>query len=277
MNSERYYGLEAKELPSGRASELIESISLKGFAVLSGVIDSDSLQFYREAIDAVYLQQRGNFEDGYLDTINDSDVCRAPCLYDASFLELAGNQSILAIVRALLGNEFILHLQNAIINRPTRDHQQRSWHRDLPHQNYTTSKPLAINALYVIDEFSEKTGATEVIPHSHKFDSLPSSAYVAENSLKVAAAPGSVILFDSMMIHRAGLNCSRTPRRAINHVYSIPILKQQYDFPCALRENQDIGGEMRKLLGFSYAVPLDDVQWRLGRKVLNGENGHGSE
>ena len=45
---------------------------------------------------------------------------------------------------------------------------------------------------------------------------------------------GSVIVFNSMVFHRAGINRSGRIRRAVNHVIGAPILAQQVDMPAML-------------------------------------------
>ena len=39
-------------------------------------------------------------------------------------------------------------------------HHQSAFHRDLPYQHFTSSRPIAINALFCADEFTNENGAT---------------------------------------------------------------------------------------------------------------------
>jgi ectoine hydroxylase-related dioxygenase (phytanoyl-CoA dioxygenase family) len=186
-------------------------------------------------------------------------------LYDLSFLELASIPLVLEIARNLLGSWVVLHLQNALINRSEIEHPQAVWHRDLPHQNFVVSKPLAVSAITVIDDFTKNAGGTRLLPFSHQSELLPSASYIEKCAIDVEAAAGSVLIFDSMLFHQGGFNMSGQVRRAVNHIYVRPILKQQYDFSRALGANDDFGPDLMQLLGYTSQVSLNDRAWRNSR------------
>jgi ectoine hydroxylase-related dioxygenase (phytanoyl-CoA dioxygenase family) len=265
---------EGKELAYGRIDQTVvaddvarhaEEVAVKGFTIIPGVFDAQALVTWRRRIDEVYARQEEEFGRAALEAMQEQDVCRAPLLYDLSFVELAAAPEVMAVVRHFLGDWFILNLQNAVINRPSLRHHQSSWHRDLPHQNFVISRPLAINGLIAIDTFSAETGGTQVLPFSHKNERLPSDDYIRNNLQTVAAEAGSVIVFDAMLYHRAGSNTSGAVRRAVNLLYTAPIIKQQYDLPRALGDQPDLAPPLRQLLGYTSQVPLDDRSWRRAR------------
>ena len=67
-------------------------------------------------------------------------------------------------------------------------------------------------------------------------EQFPSESVAAELDTAVSAEPGSFIVFDSMVFHRAGENRSGRPRRAVNQVFSVPIIAQQISLTgCAQR------------------------------------------
>jgi len=94
---------------------------------------------------------------------------------------------------------------------------------------------------------------------------LPSDAYIAANRVVASAPAGSAIVFDTMLFHRAGANSSANIRRAVNHLYTTPILKQQYDFPRALGDDANFDPAIARLLGYSSQVPIDVRAWRTAR------------
>jgi ectoine hydroxylase-related dioxygenase (phytanoyl-CoA dioxygenase family) len=159
-----------------------------------------------------------------------------------------------------------LHLQNAIINPPNQVHHQSSWHRDLPYQNFVISKPLALSALYCLDDFSPETGGTIVVPHTHNHEIIPSVEYLEKHNLIITAKAGSVVLFDAMLLHKAGYNSSNNFRRAINNVYTVPIIKQQLNIPLMLKDKYTDNQFLLRLLGFESQVQNSDREWRLQRK-----------
>ena len=262
---DKFYG-NLKQVTSLSDGDLhTEEIRNQGFTVLENVIDKSSLVLFREKIDYVYEIQKKHFGEDRLCLIKESNICRMPLKYDDYFINSISNIYVLDIIEKLLGRFFILNLQNAIINKPNEENHQRSWHRDLPYQNYIISTPLAINALFCIDDFSKETGGTTVVPYTHKMDVLPSNQYIEKNSMLVEAKAGSVIMFDSMLFHRAGYNSSKKTRRGINHMFTVPIMKQFYDFPNALKGRFSEQPNLSQLLGYTSQVPKDDVEWRNSR------------
>ena len=244
----------------------VEDIALKGFTVVHNCLPSAELSIWREKIDHIYEQQEREFGREALAAIQELNLCRSPLLYDLTFVSLATFSKVCSIVEKCLGEWFILHLQNAIINRPETLHHQGSWHRDIPHLNVVTSRPLAISALWAIDEFSSQTGGTHFLPFTHKHPELPSDPFIEANHIVASVPAGSVIVFDSMLFHRAGVNCSQIIRRAVNHVYTSPIVKQQCDYPRALAGQEPaLGASAARILGFGSQCPLNDKAWRLAR------------
>jgi SAM-dependent methyltransferase len=194
-----------------------EELANRGFAILPDVLPASRLGRWRDKIDRLYAAQENAFGHVALAAIQDADICRAPLLEDFDFLDLATPPRIIAVMRHLLGDWFILSLQNAIISWPSVPHHQAHWHRDLIHQKFVSSRPLSINALLAIDPFPADTGGTHVLPFSHKIEELPSERYIDANQVAVSAPAGSAILFDSMLFHRAGANRSASVRRSVNH------------------------------------------------------------
>jgi ectoine hydroxylase-related dioxygenase (phytanoyl-CoA dioxygenase family) len=152
--------------------------------------------------------------------------------------------------------------QNAIINRPTDAHYQVTWHRDLNYQHWVSSRPLAISALYAIDDFSDLTGGTLLIPASHKSEEFPSPEYIAAHQVGLTAKAGSILVFDAMLFHRSGTNRSQIIRRAVNHIYTLPLIKQQISFPRMLNGKFGDDPWLRYFLGYDSETG-DSVQaWR---------------
>jgi ectoine hydroxylase-related dioxygenase (phytanoyl-CoA dioxygenase family) len=150
----------------------------------------------------------------------------------------------------------VLNQQNGIINPPNGQHyNQRAFHRDLPYQHFVSSHPLAINALFCLDEFTPDNGATFVIPASHKQDAFPSDAAVSATQVQISAPAGSFIVLDCMVYHSGGVNRTDRARRAINHVYSVPIIRPQLDLPAILGPDFASDPDILRLLGYDVRVP----------------------
>ncbi|MNL06453.1 Phytanoyl-CoA dioxygenase (PhyH) [compost metagenome] len=262
MNTEKSYGVSKQTILQSSLDLHIEELQINGFSILENVLNSVELSNCRVKLDSIYEKQKEQFSEEKLKKINEQNLVRCPLVYDDFFLNIATNTRVLEIIKKMIGDYFILHLQNGIINMPKEEHHQSSWHRDLPYQNFIISKPLAIGALYCVDDFTHESGGTFVLPYSHKVDAIPSSQYVEKYSKQIIAKAGSVILFDSMLFHKAGYNSSDFIRRAINNVYVVPILKQQINLYKALNGKYSDDEYLSKFLGYHSNSPDNDIEWR---------------
>lgn len=242
-----------------------ERIRLSGFTVLPSGMTDAGLADIRARLDAVLERQTGEFGAERLAAIGDAMTARCPLAYDDVFLRLAAHAPVLALCRRLLGDYVVLMQQNGVVNPPGQTHTQASYHRDLPYQHFVSSRPLAVSALFCIDPFTPDTGATTMIPGSHRIEAFPSPEVSAALDMAVRAEPGSFIVFDSMLYHRAGTNSSGAPRRAVNHVYTVPIIAQQISLPSALNGRYADDPGLRQLLGYDVDPAASPQAWRTRR------------
>jgi ectoine hydroxylase-related dioxygenase (phytanoyl-CoA dioxygenase family) len=242
------YGLTHTAAPEELA---MEEFRINGFTVVETGLSSQELSYARSSLDGIYHEQEQSFGRDRMKAIKELDVVRCPFVYDDFFLRrVVMNPAVNAFMRFQLGDYYILHLQNGIINRPDRGHHQSSWHRDLPYQNYVVSRPIAIGVLFCIDPFSAENGGTVVLPHSHRVEDAPSEEFMTKHQVQLSAASGKAIVFNAMLLHRAGVNTSRQARRAVNNVFTVPIIRQQIDLPRLLQGKYADDPGLRKLLGY---------------------------
>jgi ectoine hydroxylase-related dioxygenase (phytanoyl-CoA dioxygenase family) len=261
------FGIRNQVVLNNDTEKHLEELTINGFTIVEDVLSNDELTIAREKLDHVYNMQTKEIAEENLGKINEQLLARLPLAYDDYFIDFLKIERINSILEMVFGNYFILHLQNGIINMPKQAHHQNSWHRDLPYQDFIISKPIAISVLYCIDDFNEATGGTLVIPYSHKLDKMPSITFIENHAKQTIAKAGSVILFDSMIFHRAGYNSSDNIRRGINHIYTSAILKQQINIPESLKGKFSNDPFLKMLLGYETITPASVLDWR--NKKLN--------
>jgi ectoine hydroxylase-related dioxygenase (phytanoyl-CoA dioxygenase family) len=93
-------------------------------------------------------------------------------------------------------------------------------------------------------------------------EQFPSEAVAAELDTAVSADPGSFLVFDSMVFHRAGDNRSGRPRRAVNQVFTTPIIAQQISLPDALNGRYSADPALARLFGYEVAPARSVAAWR---------------
>ena len=269
MNNFSLFGVKEINLVKTLVDKHLEELRIQGYTVLTDVLNDTELAEIRQKIDEVYqVQVREAGSEELLMKINDSNNARALLAYDEKFLTLiAANPKVLEVVKGMLGDYFVLMLQNGIINKPSQSTKPNAWayHRDLNYQHFTSSRPMSISALFCIDDFTEVTGGTYLLPFTHKFEQCPSEDYIAKNEVASNAKAGSVIVFDSMMYHRSGKNSSPNVRRGINNMYVLPFIKQQISFPGILQGKYSDDPFYNRFLGYESEPDTDVVSFRKKR------------
>ena len=263
------YGILQQTRCETAADEVVEQIRTLGYAVLDGEFSQQELQLFSATFDETRARYISAHGEENLREINEYNTIRAPIGYQADiFLALALNPSLLSVIGSLIRGKFILNQQSGIINPPLEGYNQGAWHRDLPYQHFISSHPLAVNALFCLDPFTRENGATFVLPASHKSESFPSESYVARNAVQIEAKAGSYIILDCMLFHAGGFNQTQVARRAVNHVYTIPFIKQQIDLP-AITKDYNIPADTQSVLGFPYTEPRSVAEY-LKRRSKQG-------
>jgi ectoine hydroxylase-related dioxygenase (phytanoyl-CoA dioxygenase family) len=267
----RSYGVNEQEVAAGDVAAHAERIRLAGYCVLAGALSAADTADLAARLDEVLRRQTEEFGSERLEQIGDGFTARCPLVDDAAFLKLATHRRLLALVRLLLGEYVVLMQQNGVINPPQEGHTQGAYHRDLPYQHFVSSRPLAISALFCIDPFRTETGATMVIPGSHHVERFPSTDVAASAEVSVNADAGSFVVFDAMLFHRAGDNRSGRVRRAVNNVFSVPIIAQQISLPSALNNRYSDDPELARLLGYDSTPAASVADWRTRRLRRSGK------
>jgi ectoine hydroxylase-related dioxygenase (phytanoyl-CoA dioxygenase family) len=268
QSSVKTFGVKEFSSAASEVDQAAEDIRLLGYKIVPGALTAAELDEAREKMDRIYAQQIDEAGGEHqLAAINDTYTARCMLAYDEFFLKVATNAKVLSIVQRFLGDYFVLMLQNGVINIPSVGNEQNagSWHRDLNYQHFISTRPISISALFCVDDFSEETGGTFVLPASHKSEAFPSEEFVRQHEQVINARAGSVIVFDSMMYHRGGLNRSPRPRRAINHMYTLPFIKQQISLPHMLKGKYRDDQFLNKFLGYDSETDESVTEFRRRR------------
>ncbi|WP_166365391.1 phytanoyl-CoA dioxygenase family protein [Pseudomonas akapageensis] len=250
------YGVLQQNEASSDIDETVEQILNIGYAVIDAGLSRSCLEALSLAFQNTRERYIQNFGADNLKQLGEYHTIRSLLtLGGTPFVNLALNTTLIKIIEKLIKGKFQLNQQNGLINPPKENYNQGSWHRDLPYQHFTSSSPLAINALFCMDDFTFSNGATYVLPASHKTENLPSSNYIQKNAIQIEAKAGSFIILDCMLFHAGGFNTTNIERRAINHVFTIPYFKQQINIPSNITEPENLTDKAKEILGFNYLVP----------------------
>ena len=251
----RRYGVTQQFRTANDTERAFEELKMHGFTLLSSGLKEEELDSIAEDFEQAHKNYHDTIGEKLVAAARETDTVRLMTRWNSSFRKLATNKLLLELISEAMQTYFILNQSNGLINRPHQEYSQASYHRDLPYQHFTSSRPLAINALFCIDDFTLDNGATRVIPGSHLQISFPSDRYVQQHELIVEAPRGSFIVLDAMTYHSGGANKTNKVRRAINHVYTIPMIRQQISLARELI-GLDLTDDEKRLFGVGLEEPL---------------------
>jgi ectoine hydroxylase-related dioxygenase (phytanoyl-CoA dioxygenase family) len=255
------------------------SLRFLGYAVVEGVLDEALIEETRQAMYDAQRRIREDVGEDRLERAGELGVLRLMLAYNPHFFRLLELQPVLDVVDATVSETAILHLQNGLIlpsfdSGAAPDVFQLRFHRDFP--RVLNGYLMSINTFFAIDEFRSDNGATIVVPATHQRDPAPPEDFLRDHGFPVECPAGSMIVFDSTLLHAAGENTSGRDRLAINQQFTRSYVKQQVDYVRALGDDAVLAQPDRtqQLLGWYTRVvtsldefyrPPDERLYRSGQ------------
>ena len=200
-----------------RVEQACFELDLYGFTVLPSVIpETESLELAGILDEA---DARIGIEYAYDDAFARLVPC-APALAP-QLMALVDNPQVLAVLEAVLGEDIVLGSMNCRIVRPGDPDQ--GLHSDIPavHRK-VIGPPVMLQAVWMIDGFSEEKGATRIVPGSHRHaESYPPTGLAIPHAIQPTGPAGSVMIFNGQCWHGGGANRSQQRRRAVFGHYRV--------------------------------------------------------
>lgn len=265
---EAAYGILKQDQYESELEEVADQVRRLGYAILDSGFTNSELQNISNEFNRTRENYVCTYGEDRLKSANEFQTIRAPITHGGpEFKKIALNSNLISLLGMLISGKFILNQQNGVINPPGKTYNQGEWHRDLPYQHYISSSPLAVNALFCIDDFTLENGSTFVLPATHKTINFPSKSYIKANALQAEAKAGQYIVLDCMIYHSGGFNRTTNDRRAVNNVFTIPYFKQQINLTKNLDSKNLTEAEL-EILGFNYAEPESVAQY-IGSRITS--------
>ncbi len=156
---------------------------------------------------------------------------------------------------------YILHACNPVGGLPNRVNYVHNIHRDV--RTYIPDYNMRMNVLVMLDDFTPENGATHVLTGSHRQAEPPAPEAFDRDFQRLTGPAGSVVLFNSYLWHRGGLNITDRARVALTLSYGPAYIKPQLDYARMLGEDygEGLSKQTRQVLGYTSRVPTSLDEW----------------
>jgi ectoine hydroxylase-related dioxygenase (phytanoyl-CoA dioxygenase family) len=242
--------------PTSDLGQATADIKVHGYCIIPDVLSGSALARVRNALyrAAEEDRARGREQKFRLDYAHDETNQRVWNLLsrDPVFSDLVEHPVSLEMVKfvigwpALLGNisanitgpgggEMVLHADQIFIPEP--------W----------PAEPQGVNVAWCVDDFTDETGATRIVPGSHLWHRKPAPEEAGIETVPLEAPAGSVIVMESRLWHKTGFNRTKDRTRAgIFAWHTRPIYRQQENWYLSLNPavRQFASETMLILLGY---------------------------
>ncbi len=237
------------------------AMSTVGIAWVPGVVPEDELDRMRNELVVAYgicrtLQVAAGLREDTSGTVH-----HLPAISEVFVDFLDSNPAVPYIDRFFEGKKYVLQSMGANFNFPSDENYASYVHRDI--RSFWNDR-IMLNTLVTLDEFTAENGATWFLPASHRIAAKPTDEAFDNNAIQIEAPAGSVLMWDSRVYHRAGINRTKTPRRIVTPIFNVPSFKPGFDYARAIPRNPSVGElteYQRQVLGFNARVPSSLHEW----------------
>ncbi|MDE0053543.1 MAG: phytanoyl-CoA dioxygenase family protein [Gammaproteobacteria bacterium] len=216
-----------------------ESLDRDGYVNLGRLLDADQLQKMRDRYDAaIELEGASAADKKGIGRVVDTVV--KPMNRDGLLDPIFMHPRLLAAVRHVLGVHLKYIGSNYHCAMPGYGHQ--GIHADFVWG--VKGEPQVVNAVWLIDEFTEENGATRIVPGTHRSGIQPSADVVngeprdlnapVEGEVKVIGCAGSCFVYNAHLWHSGTQNCTNRLRRAQHAFFGRSTRPSSTDVPAVI-------------------------------------------
>lgn len=241
----------------------VEEITRNGYTVIEDLLGVEDVSNISNKIDEVYDEQIADFGgEEALFEIGEHGLARNLLQYDEYFLDIITKPEVLNLIKHFLGDYCTLFQFNGNLNISDLPATSTPWHRDITFRDFTSSRPISMTTIWVIDEFNEENDGISILPGSQKHELFPSFEFAEKFQQKLYAKAGSAIVLDGMFFHRSGFNNSGSRRRTCQGMYALPFMAQQIAVPKTLEDKYRDDPFLKHFLGYNSMQQSSVYDWR---------------
>jgi hypothetical protein len=240
------------EFTTGREA-FVRAIESQGYAILPDVVPAAMLPSLRTELQSAIDAERKLLEQRYPGA--HYGMVLLCSLYGGSLLKILGEDSLMAPFEWVMGEGCIIYAYTSSSMPPGGGNYSNRIHVDCPRliPGYVTN----MGATILLDDFTERNGATWFLPGSHTRAEAPSEDEFYGGAGRVIAPAGSAFYFNARLWHAGGHNQTGEWRHALTLNMCRPYMKQRIDIPRAMAHVDLTGtsGKALQKMGFLSRVP----------------------
>lgn len=179
---------------------------------------------------------------------------------DTAFAPLLEHPTLLAMIDEELGRDAVL--LDVSVNHVGAHTDSGGWHVDSPISQMPAPFPeftLAIQSVWMLDDFTEANGATHVAQRSHEtLDQPPSGRVDLDNDVVLEGPAGSLAIWLSQTWHRHGANVTDSPRCGLIVQFGRAWVKPFVDLrtPMTAEQAAELSPRLRYMMGCGATPPV---------------------
>lgn len=246
-----------------------EKVNRDGYVILEDVLTAQECRAYRELLNQLYQKYESrHFRPGArsahgLEQKVDEKIVHNLHNKDFAFIRLLDHPSVYPVFAYLLqdgsylNSEPFIH-QKSAGRSPLKGKKAQQFHIDsrFPGSPYA----LTVQVMWILDEFTPESGATRVVPGSHRSPNYPENGKDYPGAVTVRARPGSVLVFNGSLWHGSGEKRTEGDRWAVIYSYARWFVKPGFDFNRNMPRDyyHRLTDRQKELMGYKFNPSIDE-------------------
>ena len=169
-------------------------LNKEGYVIIDDVLDSKFISRARKELELA-ISKEAEYHGG--DDYSDYGMVLLCALYGGVFIELFDIEGVTTPINNILGDGSIVYAYTSSSMLPNGKNYSNRIHVDCPRliPGYSTN----LGVIIPLDDFTEKNGATFILPGSQNMLESPEEDYFYKNAKRIIAKAGSVIFLNSRL------------------------------------------------------------------------------
>lgn len=255
--------------------EFDKQITEDGWALLEGVVPERMVWEMCEDLDFAYAACRRAQRAAGIEDATDGTVHHLPAVRGRSFLRFLESNPAAPYVSRFFGDKpYVLQSMGGQFNFPDATNYAAVVHRDV--RSFWLDRVM-LNTIVCLDDYRKDNGATWILPRSQVYSGRPSDETFDAKAMQAEAPAGSIILFDSRLWHKAGVNQGKAPRRIVTPLFARASYKAEFDYCRSLGWDRvsEMSEPIKQVLGYYARTPstLDEYYRPKESRFYQGSQG----